>query len=223
MRNKEDALVESLKGYINEVLEEYLRPAVYRVDRHAERLDNINERIGHDVGVLTSLYERIDALAERVSDIGERVSTLSGCAIVDGNITNLLSEEFRTKLDELNNRTTYQTGYNQGVSLRIDELEKQVELLRDRMVNHSANRRIGELEEMVGSINRNLDNLQQRIRAVAKDELDQHLDSDEFRKRIFAIVEMQPQIECFTACVKDILSEALSNVNVVGVLDSTNI
>ena len=110
-----------------------------------------------------------------------------------------------------------------GVSLRIDELEKQVELLRDRMVNHSANRRIGELEEMVGSINRNLDNLQQRIRAVAKDELDQHLDSDEFRKRIFAIVEMQPQIECFTACVKDILSEALSNVNVVGVLDSTNI
>lgn len=85
--------------------------------------------------------------------------------------TELIAENLRSiteRINELEGKALYQKGYSEGQTLRVDELEKQVSLLRDRTCDHSTNLRINELEKNVRAIGTtlvNVEDLEERLAA----------------------------------------------------------
>jgi hypothetical protein len=252
MRNKKYALIEALEGYINETLvddrEEQLTIIAERLEGFGDwvktdirtltkRIDSNYECLTGGINDLSSAVDtlrqaidmresQLNVLTERITILESKISSLAGCTVAGGNSAN-------QRLDAIEERVKKIAipGDIVALTMRLNAIEANLMQQDQRNIEHfaSTSRLSARLDEIdVTAIWRDIVALTKQlnmldVRGVAKDELTQHLDSDEFRKRIFDIVEMQPQMENLAACVKNILSEALSNVNVVGTIDTTDL
>ncbi len=163
MTNKQGILIGALGSYFNELIAENLRPIVERIDSVAAFTRMTNELLNGDI------EKRISTLDQRINellngDIEERISTL------DQRL-----DELEKRLAKLEEKLDADFAWGRQAIHKIEELselEKGASLLRkgDRTCDHSA-----------------------RVRGIAQEEIRKHLDSDQFRRRIFDIVDMALQ------------------------------
>ena len=174
MTNKQGILIGALGSYFNELIAENLRPIVERIDSVAAFTRMTNELLN--------------------GDIEERISTLN------------------QRINELESKALYQKGYSEAQTLRIDELEKRLAKLEEKLDADFAWGRqaihkieeLSELEKRVKMIDTRTANL-----GIEYDLLPEHaanlvfeklggsptiyIESDQFRRRIFDIVDMALQ------------------------------
>ena len=102
----------------------------------------------------------------------------------------LIAENLRPIVERINaleSKALYQKGYSKGQPLRIDELEKRLAKLEEKLDADFAwgRQAIHKIEE--------LSELEKGASLLRKGEIRKHLDSDQFRERIFTIVDMALQ------------------------------
>ena len=168
MTNKQGSLVGALGSYFNELIAENLRPIV-------ERINALESKALYQKGYSEAQTLRIDELEKRLAKLEEKL---------DADFA--WGRQAIHKIEELS------------------ELEKQVSLLRDRTCDHSTRQRFDELEKRVKMIDTRTANL-----SIEYDLLPEHaanlvfeklggsptiyIESDQFRRRIFDIVDMALQ------------------------------
>lgn len=169
MTNKQGILIGALGSYFNELIAENLRPIVERIDSVAAFTRMTNELLNGDI------EKRISTLDQRLAKLEEKL---------DADFA--WGRQAIHKIEELS------------------ELEKQVSLLRDRTCDHSTRQRFDELEKRVKMIDTRTANL-----SIEYDLLPEHaanlvfeklggsptiyVESEQFRERIFDIVDMALQ------------------------------
>ena len=168
MTNKQGILIGALGSYFNELIAENLRPIV-------ERINELERKALYQKGYSEAQTLRIDELEKRLAKLEEKL---------DADFA--WGRQAIHKIEELS------------------ELEKQVSLLRDRTCDHSTRQRFDELEKRVKMIDTRTANL-----SIEYDLLPEHaanlvfeklggsptiyIESDQFRRRIFDIVDMALQ------------------------------
>jgi hypothetical protein len=118
----------------------------------------------------------------------------------------LIAENLRPiveRIDELESKALYQKGYSGGQALCLDELEKRLAKLEEKLDadfawGRQAIHKIEELSELEkqGSLLRKGDRTcdhSARARDIAQEEIRKYIESDQFRRRIFDIVDMALQ------------------------------
>lgn len=161
---------------------------------------------GSLVGALGSYFNEL--IAENLRPIVERINALESKALYQKGY----SEAQTLRINELERKALYQKGYSKGQPLRIDELEKRLAKLEEKLDADFAWGRqaihkieeLSELEKRVKMIDTRTANL-----GIEYDLLPEHaanlvfeklggsptiyIESDQFRRRIFDIVDMALQ------------------------------
>jgi archaellum component FlaC len=175
MTNKQGILIGALGSYFNELIAENLRPIVERIDSVAAFTRMTNELLNEDIEKRISTLD----LAILSGDIEERISTL------DQRL-----DELEKRLAKLEEKLDADFAWGRQAIHKIEELselEKRVKMIDTRTANlsieydlfpeHAANLVLEKLGGMGLGIN----------------QLSIYVESEQFRERIFDIVDMALQ------------------------------
>ena len=205
MTNKQGILIGALGSYFNELIAENLRPIVERIDSVAAFTRMTNELLNGDI------EKRISTLDQRINELESKALYQKGYS--EGQTLRI--DEFEKRLAKLEEKLDADFAWGRQAIHKIEELselEKRVPLLRkgDRTCDHSTRQRFDELEKRVKMIDTRTANLtiesdQFSERAanpvleklggmgLGINQLSIYIESDQFRERIFEIVDMALQ------------------------------